>query len=328
MSMHTRKPYKLDYQTYLTWMREFVKWLTAHSGDADFPSHIVPDVSAFEALIDAFEAILGPYLNLIDLAHARNKLYTTAFENVYDKLKQIKWALPTVADDPDVLALFSLAGELPDDRDELYMTTQNALNYWATVSGDPLFAPMVADFTTLQTLFDDFIAARESYFNTDNDREARQNELLAAKEAIDEIERECFQWYNSRHPKGDDEWWTGTEWGTTSGGAEEPTGPVHPAAVANLTVGLNPFNHNILKWEYGEEALFDVFRAVVHPGDSPPVRPAGAYVSGVASPTFTDTNHPVNGIYVYWVCAVKDGVEGEFAEPVSIEREGEEPVPA
>ena len=35
MSMHTRKPYKLDYYSYLTWMREFVKWLTTHAGDAE-----------------------------------------------------------------------------------------------------------------------------------------------------------------------------------------------------------------------------------------------------------------------------------------------------
>ncbi|MCK5834049.1 hypothetical protein KAH81_10330, partial [bacterium] len=203
--MHTRKPYKLDYNSYLTWMREFVKWLTARAGDADYPLHIIPSIAAFEDLIDQFEAIAGPYKNLITVANAKNKLYTATFESLSDKLVQIKLALVTVTDDPDILALFDLAGKLPKDRDDMYMTVQNCLNYWATVSGEAMFAPMIPDFDALQTLFDDFVAAREVYFNTDNERETKQNELLALKEQINEIERDCFQWYRSRHTDGKDE---------------------------------------------------------------------------------------------------------------------------
>ena len=35
MSMHTRKPYKLDYNSYLRWMREFVRWLVSQLGKPD-----------------------------------------------------------------------------------------------------------------------------------------------------------------------------------------------------------------------------------------------------------------------------------------------------
>ena len=321
MSSHTRKPYKLDYKSYLTWMREFAKWLLAHVGDADYPLHIVPSVAAFSALIDTFQAVLGPYDNLIQLAKAKNKLYKTAFENIYDKLKQIKWALPTIADDPDILALFNLAGELPDDRDDMFITAQNALNYWATVAADPLFAPMVADFSALQVLFDDFVAAREAYFNTDNERETKQNELLAAKEALDTTEREAFTWYRSRHTDGNDEWWTGTEWGTVSeGSGGAPATNPFPNPLTGLNAVVNELGHISVKADAQSGAVAYNFYAVeTMPGQPIPEKPPEAEWKLISIPSIMDTKHQPGTVKTYWACGIDaGGVEGEFCAPVSV----------
>ena len=171
MPQHTRKPASLSYDDYKGWIRlEVLKWLGEHSGDSDFPSHIVPSIAALTAKIDAYDAALTPYFGLIELANARNKLYSTSADNLAEKLQQIKYALPTIAPDPDILALFNLAGNIPTDRDKLQIVAENALTYWATVAADPLFAPVVGDFVTLQTLFDDFISARANYIDTDDQR--------------------------------------------------------------------------------------------------------------------------------------------------------------
>ena len=324
MPEKTRYPDRdLSVADYITWLTFVIEWLGTQVGEPDYPE---PLADALQPLLDALHVIYNDYITLKQLSGTRGKVYTSLSDDVLDQLRLLKDALPTIIDDPNVLAEFGLAEALPRDRDQIFHIAEVCVEHWGDVSGDAEFALMVGDFNTLVALFGDFVTARDNYYTTFNAAQQKQNEMLDARAACHEAERKVFTWYNARHRESEDEWWTGTWWGTTSGGAEEPTGPVHPAEVANLTVGLNPFNHNILNWLYGEAALFNVYRDVVHPGDTDPVRSAEPYVAGVATPTFTDTNHPVNGIYVYWVCAVKDGVEGEFAEPVSIEREGEEPI--
>ncbi|RKZ30474.1 hypothetical protein DRQ36_05385, partial [bacterium] len=226
MAFHTRKPSLLGYDMYFTWLKEvLLPWLEEHSGDSNFPTHIVGDLSDLTVKITDYGSKIAPYKTLIQLAHDRNKLYTTAADKVYDKLKQIKMALLSVAEDPDILATFGLSGELPDDRHDLFTTAEFVLTHWATVSADPDFAPLVSDFDALQVLFDDFAAKRTNYYATDSDRATAQNELLAAREAVHEIERDVFGWYRSRWPDGKDEAWTDSPWGCTGGG-EEPSVPI------------------------------------------------------------------------------------------------------
>ena len=263
---HTRDPGSLSYDDYLYWSRfELLKWLSEHIADADFPTHIVGDLSDLTAKIDAYETALTPYGNLIELTNGRNKLYSDAADNTTAKLQQIKTALPTIAPDPIILAEFNLAGPVPKDREKLYLVTKNALAHWADVSADPLFTPMVPDFTTLTALFADLTTTRDNYIDTDDQREATQNLVLSTREAIHVIERETFTWYRSRHPDGKEEWWTNTPWGRTGQG-EEPSVPLPPwpgpAAVTLEYIGSGVV-------EIGPELIEDMVDGIIERRKNP-----------------------------------------------------------
>jgi hypothetical protein len=321
MSEHTRKPELLGYDAFLRWSQvQLLPWLTEHLADADFPTHIVGDLTDLTAKIDDYEVKLGPYLTLIDLAKARNDLYGTAFKSVYAKLKQIKIALPTVANEPDVLALFNLV-KLPKTLDALYITAKNALAYWATVAALPKYAPMIPDFTTLTALFADFETARENFYSTDSDRETAQNEVLAAREAIHVIERGAFNWYRSRHIDGQDEFWTDTPWGCTSGGEEEgETGEPFPAAPQNFAVTHNEMpSMNNLSWnKLTGAAKFNIGRAVTLIGEPEPS--LVLWMSEVEGEAVIDPDAASGKSYYYQVTGVDAGnVEGKRSVVVRID---------
>lgn len=321
---HTRKPSWMSDADYVSFTEDVEQFLADDRSLPDRPDHLIAQQAAtgaaYRAVFTAMNAALG-------LRKAASETIKNTVKLLKKKLSWMKTVLPTLTDE-SILLPFGLDKPVKEDYDEVKAMADAADVYWQTVSGDALYAPFADGCDELADLITTYESARATQVAADGEYSQRQNEKDLAREAHHEVERDIFTIYTGTYPDPYDDYWTQTPWGKASGGEEEPTGPVHPAAVANLTVGLNPFDHILLKWEYGEEALFDVYRATVHTGDPVPDRPAEAYVAGVASPTFTDTDHPVNGSYYYWVCAVKDGVEGEFAEPVSIEHVGEGPIPA
>lgn len=320
---YTRDPASLSYDDYKGWIRlEVLKFLVDHEGDSDFPSHIVPDIGAFETMIDAYDAAFDPYFTLIDQANAKNKLFTTAAEALADKLQQIKYALPTIAPDPDILADFNLASGVPEDRDLLLTVAGNALTHWADVSADPMFGPVVGDFTALQTLYSDCIDARLVYVDREDQRQAAQNSVLATREALHVTERKVFNWYRSRHPNGQDEWWTNSPWGKTSGGSsgggEEPGS--WEDAVANLVVVEGVGSAASIRGDVSPDADgVAIFLAEGPMGDDTvPVRPVDPIEPLVPSLPY-DMPVSFNVRVWIWVCHVKDGAYGEMAGPVWIE---------
>ena len=325
MPVHTRDPLSLAYNDYKGWIRlEALKWFGDHSGDADFPSHILGGLINFTAKIDAYDAAFAPYFSLIDLANARNKLYSTAADNLVEKLQQIKYALPTIAPDPEILALFNLASKIPTDRDLLQVVAENALTYWATVAIDPLFAPVVGDFVALQSLYDDYIAAQANFIATDDQREATQNLVLSTRAACHEIERKVFTWYRSRHTDGQDEWWTNSPWGKTGGGESGETGTAWDAKpIAKIMKAPYPLNGISAGCEeYSGTTRFDYRIAWAPKGAGVPTMPDKDYMTDVEQPTLLDVELMFGYVYYEWIRARKDGEVSEWSDVASYEWNG------
>ena len=101
----------------------------------------------------------------------------------------------------------------------------------------------------------------------------------------------------------------------------EPGMPKYPDAVEELNAWINELDLITIDWAYGkdEDVTFNLYKAEVKIGDPAPDRPAVPWQSGVDGKSFTDNDLKNNRAYYYWVVAVKDGVEGEFAAPVVIE---------
>ncbi|MCD6418395.1 hypothetical protein J7M00_06395 [bacterium] len=215
MPIKTRDPHSLGASDYLSWLKRVLEWLGDHSGDPDFPSHLT---GGFEDKITAFKNALTNYNKLKELSDwGKSDLFDRAFKVLFEKLRTIQIALPTVAPNPPVLAEFGLAEPIPNDKDDIYIVAQNALAHWADVSGEPQFAPLTSDFTELQNLLDDYVAKRDEYYDIFNQKQTAQNEMLQTREECNKQERSIFTWYRSRHRIPTDEWWTETPWGASSG---------------------------------------------------------------------------------------------------------------
>ena len=243
----TRDPQaKLYHKDYLTWINNTVVWLGTQVAEPDYPAHLAPDLAP---LIPPFAAALDSWHVLNELAIGRNEIFTNIFDALRDQLQLIKESLPTVADEPPVLAEFGIDAALSRDRDEFYIQAKAANDHWAVVSAEPQFAPLVADFGIFTGLYADFVAAKENYYTTFNASQQAQNDVLTTRAAIHECEREIFGWYRARHKNGTDEWWTATWWGTTSGG-EEPPAPEWPDWPGPVEASAEQIDEGLVRLTY------------------------------------------------------------------------------
>jgi len=58
---------------------------------------------------------------------------------------------------------------------------------------------------------------------------------------------------------------------------------------------------------------YTLYRATAAPGDPEPPRPETPWMSEMEQPSAADTDLIVGNKYIYWLCGVKDNVEGNFA---------------
>jgi hypothetical protein len=237
----TRNPQWLYHSDYLTFGQGVKGWCASQVGEPDYPAHLVPD---FEAKFDAFADAWAMWDDLNQEQGGKNDVYSNASKAIAKHLQLLKDVFPTTIDDPPVLAEFGLDRPVPRDRDDIYTMAKTCVDQWIEVIGGgvpPEYEPLAPDFDVLLSLFSAFETAKDEYLTTFNAAQQAQNDVLTTREACHEAERKIFNWYRARHKDANDEWWTGTWWGTAS--EQEPPAPelpVFPNPPLTFTLSLRP----------------------------------------------------------------------------------------
>jgi hypothetical protein len=318
MAKKNRFPQHYGWEDFLSFMRELLLWLTGQVGEPDYQADFV---TGLEGKVDDYEAALIDYSAKKNLAPEQRKLVDIAVKNLRESLIQAKLTLPVFFPDPAVLGEFDLAQDVPSDEDDLYIMASACLAHWDLVKLLPEYAPLVADFSALQTAFDDFVSSRTTYQTTFQAMQTAQNELIEKREPINTQERKLFDWYRSRHRESQAEWWTASPWGISSGGTQpgEPGEPVgaFPDKVSNMTVkkASPPQTGAIVSCDPLEGVIgYNVCKAKVPTGMPRPTRPAEKWVF-IEEPPVLDNDVEIGFDYYYWMCGVdENNVEGEWSD--------------
>jgi len=223
MPNKTRAPKDLGIDDFISFIRLLLLWLAGQVADPDYRAALV---DGLQAKFDALEAKFLEYKQLKIHVPEKNELYTNAADALHKGLSMLKGLLPSFFDDPDIHGFFGLAKPIPTDLDELYSTGQICFDQWATVSGEPEYADVAPDFADVLVLFNDFVIKRDEYEAKFQAMQAAQNDMEDLRAEVEDQERDLFNYYRSKHPKGDDPWWTDTPWGGT--GETEPEEPELP----------------------------------------------------------------------------------------------------
>ncbi len=312
MPQKTRYPARLNLADFVSFVRELLIWLATQVGDPDYRTVLVNDL---QAKFDAFEARFVEYKQLKIHVPELNELYTGAGDALHAGLSMLKTMLPSFFEDPDVLGEFALADPIPDDLDELYIIAQACFNHWTDVSALPEYVDVVPDFTDVEVKYNDFVAKRDEYEAKFGEMEAAQNDLIELRDAVEEQERDLFNYYRAKHPKGDDELWTETPWGTTSGGGGTSPEIGIPQNLAAVIEGENVR----ISWDAVDGA--DSYQ-LVH-GEFPPIL---LEIYAGADTEFVHENPP-GGTHYYNVRAKKGDSYSEYGDAVSVEITGVAPGP-
>jgi len=308
MPQKTRSPKDLGIGDFISFIRELLLWLATQVGDPDYRATLV---DGLQAKFDALKAKVVEYENLTELVPEFNKLYTTTGKALHEGLSMLKTMLPSFFPDPAVLGEFSLADPISFDLDDLYITAQACFDHWADVSALPEYAEVAPDFIAVLAKFDDFVAKRDDYEAKFGEMEAAQNDILDLREAVEEQERDLFNYYRAKHPKGDDEFWTETPWGTTG----EPESEKLPAVTGFHLVFVDP--NLTLAWDAVEGA--DGYE--LREGNNPLIMARTIY----EGPETEFTYDPPGGHLYFRVWAKKGEEMGEPGDAIDIEIEGNPP---
>ncbi|MCK5832926.1 hypothetical protein KAH81_04555 [bacterium] len=327
MPIKSRYPDRdFSHRPYLLWLKRVYAWLLTKVGESDYPAHEVGDLPV---LIDALEAAINNWEALHGVANDRSKIYTDVTDLLKKQLQLLKQIIPTVID-PHVMGSFGLDKSLPDSRDELGGVAEICIMHWNEVIGGgvpPEYAPLEPQFNALITLFGDFEMVRTNYYNSYNIAQQAQDDVVAAREARHAKERDIFNWYNGFHPDSQAEWWTSTEWGTSSGGGGSGTSEEETpwGMVQRLEVVIDPIGNVLITWKKVAGAVkYNLLREIVQAGSPAPMLPFPAFVDGIPpmeeNGSYTDTdNDPGFGNYYSVVADDGEGGLTEACEPVGIE---------
>ncbi len=232
MAPKCRYPKDLGLNDFLTFAKDMVTWLVGEVGKPDYQASVV---AGFDLKVAALEAEIVAYSTLQSHVPELHRILDAKAKAIQTALQSMKTLLPVFFADPAIVGEFGLAVEIKLDNDDLYVIGQACLTHWGEVSADPAYAEVVTDFAELQTVFDEFMAARAGWVLSDQALDEAQNTILAERATVEEQERNIFNYYRSKHHDPKDEWWTDSPWGRT-GDSNAPSGEI--GVPANLQATL------------------------------------------------------------------------------------------
>ena len=222
MSKKTREPQRLGNADYLTFYNEIVDFVAAQVIAGTYPAHLPADLADLRtAFSDSITDYNAKRVFQVDEA---TPAVDEATAPVYNRIRSFKQVLPTLfGGDKTVLAEFGISEPVPVDKDDLFVVAHNCEKHWLTVS-DPLvnpeYIPVEPFFTAYIVEFAAFNTARAAQITATRETEDAQNLTLTTRATCNDAERLVFNWYRGLHLDPQDEWWTSSPWGASSGGGD------------------------------------------------------------------------------------------------------------
>lgn len=311
MAPKCRYPKDLGLHDFLTFVKDMVGWLLGEVGKPDYRASVV---DGFDLKVSALETAVVAYSTLQSHVPELHKILDDKAKLIQKALQSMKTLLPVFFPDPAIVGEFGLAVDINLDNDDLYVIGMACLTHWGEVSADPAFAEVVSDFAELQTVFDEFVAARGNWLSHDQALDEAQNTILAERATVEEHERNIFNYYRAKHPDAKDEWWTDSPWGRTgeSGGGG---GDKLPAVTGFHLVFVDP--NLTLAWDEVEGA--DGYE--LREGNNPLIMARTIYEGSETEFTYD----PPGGHLYFRVWAKKGDEMGEPGDAIDIEIEGNPP---
>ena len=318
----SRTPYYLKDDDYDNFLLGIEKYHDDHGADPDF----YPHWAVLEPLTAAFHAAYQALVAAKQLIKATKTTFDDNVKALRENMIQLRRQLPILLRDENILGYFGLEDEVPEDVDLLKVNARICRDYWAALcvpAPPPEYLPLQEKLDAMALLITAVEDAQEAYADAIRDREDARIVKDEAREACNAEEREMFGWYRGIWTKPDDDRWSATPWGASSGGSSgggEPPAPENwddpptgltakegPPGIANVSVILH---------EDADGAAIYVAEGPLGE-DAQPIMPPDPAEPQVPVPYLLPINPGVRSWI--WVCAVKDGVNGQVAGPVWVE---------
>ena len=324
----SRIPYKLKYDDYDNFLLGLPLFEADHSADPDF----YPKYALIPPLMEDYHTKYSAYVNTQNLEdEARDAYIDEAITPLRDALVGLRRLLPALFDDDSMLANFGINKDIETDVDKLIVQAEICRDHWAVLcvpAPPPEYLPLQGKLDAIAGLFTTLLDNREAYAEATRNEEIAQNALLAARELVDHEERRMFNWYRGLYTDPENEWWTETPWGASSGGESgEGSGGTGTSfsdkPIAKIMKAPYPLNGISAGCEeYSGTTRFDFRIAWAPKGAGVPPMPEEDYMTDVEQPTLLDVELMFGYVYYLWIRARKDGEVSEWSDVASYEWNG------
>jgi hypothetical protein len=322
MAIKTRHPYRLTDADFDTFNYVDMKiFLVGPNSLPHRPDHLVPQQAA---LADAFHLKLDEYLASCGVRSNATSAFGEASKTIREKLRWIKMALPSLTPGSDeILVPFGLDADIPADNDKMKNFADAVNAHWQSVRTEAIYTPFMANIDALAALFPSYVTAQANQNVAQQAAALLQNEKEDLRNQLEDVLAALIDWYRIYYKESQDEYWTQTPWGKSSGEEPGPSGPEWPnVPVGKITKATVPLNGLLAGCEpYTGADRFDIRITWAKKNQPVPAMPLVDSYTDVMQPVYLDEqNFPLEKGYVYylWIRARKNNEISEWSEVVGM----------
>ena len=195
---------------------------TEHAADPDF----YPNYADLTPLIPVFITALQVFNVAKQTSEARFAKYQLEVEPLRQNMIGLRRLMPALFGNDEMLDAFGLYDAIPTDVDQLLPLARQCRDHWISIS-DPIpppeYAPLAGKLDGMAGLITALETAQAALGQANIDKNQAQNAKDLARSSALMAERGMFNWYRGFYTDPQNDFWTETPWGKSSGGgSSEP----------------------------------------------------------------------------------------------------------
>jgi len=197
-------------------------YATDHAADPDFYPHYADLEPLIPLFADNYDDYMGKKLN----EGEKSSSFQATIEPLRQLMIGLRRLIPSLFKDDLLLDDFGLSETIPSDVDKILTKAHICNIFWAslhTPDAPPEYLPIAAKLDSVAVLTTALETAQAVYAAAIRAREDAQNLKDVSRTNVLREERGMFSWYRGLYTDPQDEFWTATPWGKSSGGgSSEP----------------------------------------------------------------------------------------------------------